>query len=66
MEILRIEKLCKVYGKGESRVDALQNLSLSVQKGEFVAIVGQSGSGKIYAAPFNWRCRPALIRRNLR
>ena len=46
MEILRIEKLCKVYGKDESRVDALQNLSLSVQKGEFVAIVGQSGSGK--------------------
>ena len=45
MEILRIEKLCKVYGKDESRVDALQNLSLSVQKGEFVAIVGQSGSG---------------------
>ena len=46
MEILRIEKLCKVYGKDESRVDALHNLSLSVQKGEFVAIVGQSGSGK--------------------
>ncbi len=46
MEILRIEKLCKVYGKDESRVDALQNLSLSVQKGEFVVIVGQSGSGK--------------------
>ena len=46
MEISRIEKLCKVYGKDESRVDALQNLSLSVQKGEFVAIVGQSGSGK--------------------
>ena len=46
MEILRIEKLCKVYGKDESRVDALQNLSLSVQKGEFVATVGQSGSGK--------------------
>lgn len=46
MEILRIEKLCKIYGKDESRVDALQNLSLSVQKGEFVAIVGQSGSGK--------------------
>ena len=46
MEILRIEKLCKVYGKDESRVDALQNLALSVQKGEFVAIVGQSGSGK--------------------
>lgn len=46
MEILRIEKLCKAYGKDESRVDALQNLSLSVQKGEFVAIVGQSGSGK--------------------
>lgn len=46
MEILRIENLCKVYGKDESRVDAVKNLSLSVQKGEFVAIVGQSGSGK--------------------
>jgi putative ABC transport system ATP-binding protein len=46
MTILRIENLCKVYGKGESQVTALDNVSFSVNKGEFVAIVGASGSGK--------------------
>lgn len=46
MEILRVENLCKVYGKGEAAVHALNNVSFSVQKGEFVAIVGSSGSGK--------------------
>ena len=46
MEILRVENLNKVYGNGESKVVAIDNISFSVEKGEFVAIVGASGSGK--------------------
>lgn len=46
MEILRVEKLCKTYGKGENLVKALDEVSFSVNKGEFVAIIGPSGSGK--------------------
>ncbi len=46
MEILRVENLCKTYGKGENEVKALDNVSFSVNKGEFVAIIGPSGSGK--------------------
>lgn len=46
MEILKVENLTKVYGKGENKVKALDNVSFSVEKGEFVAIVGASGSGK--------------------
>lgn len=46
MEILNIENLMKVYGKGEAKVHALDGVSLSVKKGEFVAIIGPSGSGK--------------------
>ena len=46
MEILRVENLTKVYGKGENEVRALDGVSFSVDKGEFVAIIGPSGSGK--------------------
>ena len=46
MEILRVENLCRQYGKGENKVIALDNVSFKVDKGEFVAIVGASGSGK--------------------
>lgn len=46
MEILRVENLSKIYGKGETAVKALDNVSFSVKKGEFVAVIGPSGSGK--------------------
>lgn len=46
MELLKTQNLCKTYGTGDTKVDALKNASFSVSKGEFVAIVGQSGSGK--------------------
>lgn len=46
MQILRTENLCKSYGSGDTRVDALKNANISVNKGEFVAVVGPSGSGK--------------------
>lgn len=46
MNILEVQNLSKTYGKGDTMVKALDNVSLSVQKGEFVAIVGPSGSGK--------------------
>lgn len=46
MEILKVENLTKVYGKGENEVRALNGVSFSVEKGDFVAIIGSSGSGK--------------------
>ncbi|WP_250675075.1 ABC transporter ATP-binding protein [Paraclostridium ghonii] len=46
MEILRVENLTKTYGEGENKVEALKNINLSINKGEFVAIIGASGSGK--------------------
>lgn len=46
MEILKVENLTKTYGKGETQINAVDNISFTVNKGEFVAIVGASGSGK--------------------
>lgn len=46
MQILKVEGLCKTYGKGETRVEALKDVFFSLEKGEFAAVVGESGSGK--------------------
>jgi putative ABC transport system ATP-binding protein len=46
MEFLKIENLCKVYGKGVNQVTAIDHVSLTIEKGEFTAIIGPSGSGK--------------------
>ena len=46
MEFLTVRNLCKVYGNGESQVRALNHVSLSIEKGDFTAIIGSSGSGK--------------------
>ncbi len=46
MEILKVENLCKEYGSGDNKVQAIKNMSFTVEKGEFVCIVGASGSGK--------------------
>lgn len=46
MEVLKVENLCKVYGRGEAKVDALSSVNLTINSGEFTAIVGPSGSGK--------------------
>lgn len=46
MEILKVESLSKIYGEGNNKVEALKNVSFSINRGEFTAIVGASGSGK--------------------
>lgn len=46
MDILKVENLCKTYGKGDTQVSALKNVSFTMDKGEFAAVVGESGSGK--------------------
>ena len=56
MEILKVENLSKVYGKGETSVTAIDHISFSVEEGEFVAIIGPSGSRKIDNASYiRWR-----------
>ncbi|MCI8586349.1 MAG: ABC transporter ATP-binding protein [Lachnospiraceae bacterium] len=46
MELLQVQNLCKVYGTGETAVQALRDVSFTMKKGEFAAVVGESGSGK--------------------
>ena len=46
MQILQVQDLCKIYGKGEGKVDALKNVSFTLEKGDFCAVIGESGSGK--------------------
>ena len=54
MEILRVEDLSKIYGKGQTQVKAIDNVSFKVEKGEFVAIVGASRKWKINPFTLNW------------
>lgn len=44
--LIRVKDLCKIYNPGENEVRALDHVNLEIKKGEFVAIIGQSGSGK--------------------
>ncbi len=46
MEFLKLKDLCKIYGEGESQVTALDHVSLTIERGEFIAMIGSSGSGK--------------------
>ena len=46
MNIVEVNDLCKTYGKGEAKVEALKHVSFSLKKGEFAAVIGESGSGK--------------------
>lgn len=46
MEILKVKNLCKTYGKGNTKVEALKNINLTINEGEFAVVVGPSGSGK--------------------
>ncbi len=46
MELMKVEDLCKTYGKGETKVEALKHVFFTLQKGEFAAVIGESGSGK--------------------
>lgn len=46
MEIVEVQDLCKTYGTGEAKVEALKHVSFTLQKGEFAAVIGESGSGK--------------------
>ncbi len=46
MNILQVEHLCKTFGQGETKVEALRDVSFSMRRGEFAAVVGESGSGK--------------------
>ena len=54
MEILRTENLMKVYGQGSNQVNAVDKVNLTIERGEFIAIVGPSGSGKS-TLTFDWR-----------
>lgn len=56
MEILKVQNLTKIYGKDSTKVTALDNISFSVEKGEFVAIVGASRKWKINTTSFIRRC----------
>ena len=62
MDILKCEGVRKVYGLGDNQVTALDGIDLSVSKGEFAAIVGASGSGKIHIASYSWKCGQTLLR----
>lgn len=65
VEILKVENLSKYYGKGETMVKALDHVSFRIEEGEFVAIVGPSGSRKIYYVTYARRSRQTNRRKSM-
>jgi predicted ABC-type transport system involved in lysophospholipase L1 biosynthesis ATPase subunit len=64
MDIVSTKKLCKVYGHGETAVQALRDVNIRVQKGEFVAVTGLVRKRKIHIAPYARRGGYSNIRRS--
>lgn len=63
-QILQVESLTKVYGKGDNKTDALRGITFNVQKGEFLGIMGASGSGKTTLLNCNCYHAEAYIRKD--
>ena len=64
MEIIKISNLSKLYQTGENEIKAIDNMDLTIQKGEFVAITGASGSRKIHITTYDCRSRYSYKRRD--
>ena len=67
MNIIEIKDLNRYFGEGENRVHILKNVSLNIEKGDFVAIIGQSGSGKstLMTSSGVWIRQPVVLTKSM-